>query len=73
MATNTGLHAAKTLGGGGETSKGKQTYPHFKGQLLIMVLREKKNTDPELLDLQLGNLPIFEYWLKFFVNFNVTK
>ena len=38
-----------------------------------MVLREKKNIDPEVLDLQLGNLPIFEYLLKFFVNFNVTK
>ena len=31
MATNTSLHAAKILEGGGETCKGKQTYPISRG------------------------------------------
>ena len=32
-----------------------------------------ENIDPVSSDLRLGNLPMFEYWLKFFVKFNVGK
>lgn len=72
MAIDTVLHAAKTLGRVGESSKVKLTYPISRDQLLIMVL-PRENIDPGLLDLQLGNLPMFEYCLKFFVEFNVAK
>lgn len=31
------------------------------------------NIDPVLLDRQFGNLPLFAYWPKFFVKFNMAK
>lgn len=49
MATDTGLHAGKTPGSGGESSNVKKTYPVSRGQQLIMAAMSKYR--PSVLEL----------------------